>query len=133
MSKIEELYFKGFTLDRLKAARKKIAKEQKYNHGDCYVLRIFNGKTLKINKRKLKLTPVECFARLKDNDEFNYTKGCKIALAKAERKAYKYVVNLLKEEYNRYYDMANALNEFVFKGENIISHNTDYIKNITEN
>lgn len=53
MSKIEELYFKGFTLERLKAARKKIAREQKYNHGDCYVLRIFNGKTLKINKRKI--------------------------------------------------------------------------------
>ena len=53
MSKIEELYFKGITLERLKAARKKIAREQKYNHGDCYVLRIFNGKTLKINKRKI--------------------------------------------------------------------------------
>lgn len=100
--------------------------------GKTYVKCILHT-ALKINKRKLKLTPVECFARLKDNDKFDYTKGCKIALAKAERKAYKYIVNLLKEEYDRYYNMTNALNEFVFKGENIISHNTDYIKNITEN
>ena len=53
MSKLEEEYFKGFTLERLEAARKKIAKDQKANHGCGYVLRIFNGRTIRINKRKI--------------------------------------------------------------------------------
>lgn len=53
MSKLEEEYFAGFTLDRLKAARKKIAKEQKENHGCCYVMRIFRGRLIKINRRKI--------------------------------------------------------------------------------
>ena len=53
MSKLEEQYFKGFTLERLEAARKKISKEQKQNHGNGYVLRIFNGRTIRINKRKI--------------------------------------------------------------------------------
>lgn len=53
MSKLEEEYFAGFTLPRLKAARKKIAKEQKENHGDCYVTRIFKGRLIKMNKRKI--------------------------------------------------------------------------------
>ena len=53
MSRLEEEYFAGFTMERLKAARKKIAKEQKENHGDCYVTRIFRGRLIKMNKRKI--------------------------------------------------------------------------------
>ena len=53
MSRLEEEYFAEFTLSRLKAARKKIAKEQKENHGDCYVTRTFRGRLIKINKRKI--------------------------------------------------------------------------------
>ena len=65
MSKLEEKYFAGFTLERLKAARKKISKEQKENHGSCYVLRIFNSKPIKINRRKI---DKEIERRLKNND-----------------------------------------------------------------
>ena len=53
MSKLEKEYFKYFTLERLEAARKKIARDQKANHGCGYVLRIFNGKVIRINKRKI--------------------------------------------------------------------------------
>ena len=53
MSKLEEQYFKGFTLERLEAARKKISKLQKENHGCCYIIRLFNGKLIKINRRKI--------------------------------------------------------------------------------
>ena len=53
MSRLEEEYFAGFTMEKLKAARKKIAKEQKENHGDCYVTRIFRGRLIKMNKRKI--------------------------------------------------------------------------------
>ncbi len=65
MSKLEEEYFKGFTLDRLQAARKKISKEQKYNHGTGYVLRLFRGKTIRVNKRKIDR---EIERRKKNND-----------------------------------------------------------------
>lgn len=87
---------------------------------------------LKIDKREFNIKPIACFAILKDNDKFDYIKGCKISLAKAERKAYKHVINNLKKEYNNFYNVTNALNEFIFKGENIISHNTEYIKNIAK-
>ncbi len=53
MSKLEEEYFKRFTDERLKAARKKISKEQKQNHGDSYILRLFRGRRIKINRRKI--------------------------------------------------------------------------------
>jgi hypothetical protein len=53
MSRLEEEYFAGFTTERLKAARKKISKEQKENHGDCYVTRIFKGRLIKMNRRKI--------------------------------------------------------------------------------
>lgn len=99
--------------------------------GKTYVKCILHT-ALKINKRKLKLPPVECFARLKDNDKFDYTKGCKISLAKAERKAYKDLRKILDEEYERITELGNSLYNFVSKTNSMIEHNTEYIKKLAD-
>lgn len=60
MSKLEEEYFKGFTLDRLKALRKAVSKEQKsgFLRGRGYVVKVWirtGGKRIHIliNRRKI--------------------------------------------------------------------------------
>lgn len=60
MSKLEEEYFKGFTLDRLKAFRKAVSKDQKegFWRGSGHVVRVWmrpGGKQIHIliNRRKI--------------------------------------------------------------------------------
>ena len=56
--------------------------------------------------------------------------GSKIALAKAERNAYKTVSRILKEEYKDLFNLVTDLDNFIHKSENIVKHNTEYIKKL---
>lgn len=69
-------------------------------------------------------------AVLKDNDKFDYQIGSKIALAKAERRAYKIISKIIKEEHKNLLDLVTDLDDFVYKSESIIKHNTEYIKKL---
>lgn len=70
-------------------------------------------------------------AVLKDDDKFDYQIGSKIALAKAERKAYKVISKILKEEYEDLFNLVKDLDNFIYKSESIVKHNTEYIKKLS--
>lgn len=66
-------------------------------------------------------------ARLKEQDKFDEVKGCKIALAKAENKAYLHVKKTLKhiQELIKLSDC--QISNFCNKVDNVNSHNVKYI------
>lgn len=70
-------------------------------------------------------------AVLKDDDKFDYQIGSKIALAKAERNAYKAIGKILKEEHKNLFNLLKSLDDFVYKSESIVKHNTEYIKKLS--
>ena len=78
------------------------------------------------------LLPITAIARIKENDKFDFELGCKIALAKAERKAYKCVRNIIKDELKKLSILIDNMTDFAIKSDKIIKHNTEYIKKITE-
>lgn len=69
-------------------------------------------------------------AVLKDNDKFDYQIGSKIALAKAERNAYKSISKILEKESITLFKYLTALNKFIDKSDKIVNHNTEYIKKL---
>lgn len=81
----------------------------------------------------LPLPPFVGVAKLHKEDTFDYQTGCRIALAKAERIAYKRVGKGIAEEYKSLSDFISDLENFIFKAESMVKHNTEYIKNITKN
>lgn len=88
------------------------------------------------NKEKveaMRLPPFIGVAKLHKEDKFDYQIGCRIALAKAERMAYKYIGKILAEAYKNLSDLINDLDNFIFKAESMVKHNTEYIKNIAKN
>ena len=90
------------------------------------------------NKEKDKVTPMPLppfigIAKLHKEDKFDYQIGCRIALAKAERIAYKRISKILAKEYKNLSDLINDLDNFIFKAESMVKHNTEYIKNIAKN
>ena len=71
-------------------------------------------------------------AHYDSSDTFNYKKGKAIALAKAERAAYKYWANAV---YSTLADLGLIIKsapEFVEKCYNVIDHNSEYIKELTK-
>lgn len=70
-------------------------------------------------------------AVLKDDDKFDYQIGSKIALAKAERKAYKVIGKILKEECKNLFNLVTDLDNFIHKSKDIVKHNTEYIKKLS--
>lgn len=70
-------------------------------------------------------------AILKDDDKFDYQTGSKIALAKAERKAYKVIGKILKQEHENLFNLLTDLDNFIYKSESIVKHNTEYIKKLS--
>ena len=78
------------------------------------------------------LLPITAIARIKENDKFDFELGCKIALAKAERKAYKYVRDVIKSEFKRLSILIDNMTDFAIKSNKIIKHNTEYIKKIAK-
>lgn len=69
-------------------------------------------------------------AVLKDNDKFDYQIGSKIALAKAERNAYKSISKILEKEFTTLFKYLTALDKFIDKSDKIVNHNTEYIKKL---
>lgn len=82
------------------------------------------------SKAKQRLPKFVGEAVLKDDDKFDYQIGSKIALAKAERNAYKAISKILKEEYKDLFNLVTDLDNFIHKSENIVKHNTEYIKKL---
>lgn len=70
-------------------------------------------------------------AILKDDDKFDYQIGSKIALAKAERKAYKVIGKILKQGHENLFNLLTDLDNFIYKSESIVKHNTEYIKKLS--
>lgn len=70
---------------------------------------------------------VRSTAYLKEQDSFDITKGQKVALAKAENKAYRKVGRILKmaQEYIKLSDW--QISNFCDKVDNVNTHNLEYI------
>ena len=66
-----------------------------------------------------------------NEDTFNYEIGCRIALAKAERIAYKRVGKGIAEEYKSLANFISDLDNFIYKAESMVKHNTEYIKKLS--
>ena len=79
----------------------------------------------------LLLPPFVGVAKLHEKDEFNYEIGCRIALAKAERIAYKRVGKSMAEEYKNLTNFISDFDNFIYKAESMVKHNTEYIKKLS--
>lgn len=66
-------------------------------------------------------------ARLSEGDSFDLVKGKKIALTKAERKAYEKVGNFCSRLKNLYFESLRICSRFCDKADSVIEHNTDYL------
>ena len=62
-----------------------------------------------------------------ENEEFDFKRGTKIALAKAERIAYRQVYTRIKKIVNMMEEKLSEYNAFITKSKDIISHNGKYI------
>lgn len=80
---------------------------------------------------KFPLPPFVGIAKLHEKDTFNYEIGCRIALAKAERIAYKRVGKGIAEEYKSLANFISDLDNFIYKAESMVKHNTEYIKKLS--
>jgi hypothetical protein len=84
-------------------------------------------------KEGKQLPPFYGLATLHKDDKFDYNTGCRIALAKAERNAYKKIGKILAEEYESLANFINDLSNFIFKAKVMVKHNTEYIEKLTKN
>lgn len=66
--------------------------------------------------------------RAKDNDVFDVTIGKKVALAKAENKAYSYVWEYYKRGIKPLLNALDALEDFKCKVDRVKEHNVEYMK-----
>lgn len=69
---------------------------------------------------------VEASAIIKSPDVFNEI-GRKVALAKAENKAYKYVGRLMRIFEGEFIQALNQIHSFTNKVDNVIEHNVKYL------
>ena len=78
---------------------------------------------------------VKATAKCHPDDVFSYEKGKKIALAKAESRAYRLMKNELLRRWSSLLDNIEALaplkNAFIDKALSCVEHNDKYIKGIT--
>lgn len=70
---------------------------------------------------------VKAIAKLNPGDEFNEEVGMKVALAKAENKAYEQVCVNLKEYMRNINTVINQCKDFFYKSANVIEHNDKYL------
>lgn len=85
--------------------------------------------------RKSKESPkFKCIgiATLHKNDKFDYNIGSKIALAKAERIAYRCIYKHTNKELDYLYKLVKIYDDFCFKAKAIVEHNTNYIKELVK-
>ena len=70
---------------------------------------------------------VKAIARLSPDDNFDENIGMKVALAKAENKAYEQVCVNLKEYMRSINTVINQCKDFFYKSANVIEHNDKYL------
>ena len=70
---------------------------------------------------------VKAIARLSPDDNFDENIGMKVALAKAENKAYEQVCINLKEYMRSINTVVNQCKDFFYKSANVIEHNDKYL------
>lgn len=80
-----------------------------------------------LDKSFTKTMSVTAKTRIKHTDKYTETEGYKVALAKAENKAYRYVRNVLRnlQEYIKLSDW--QINSFSDKVDRVIEHNIDFM------
>lgn len=71
-------------------------------------------------------------AKCSPEDNFDFNKGKKLALARAEIKARRYYSNVNKKLINKYKEYINIAEAFVLDCDFQIEHNKNYIKNLIE-
>lgn len=71
---------------------------------------------------------VKAIAKLNPGDEFNEEVGMKVALAKAENKAYTQVCINLKEYIKSLNKITEQAKDFFYKSANVIEHNYNYLE-----
>jgi hypothetical protein len=72
-------------------------------------------------------------AKLHKGDNFDYDKGCRIALAKAERIAYKKVGLIIDGMLKALKETVVMMEDFVGKSIMMVEHNSEYIKKLADN
>ena len=70
---------------------------------------------------------VKAVARLSPDDNFDENIGMKVALAKAENKAYEQVCVNLKEYMRSINTVIEQCKDFFYKSANVIEHNDKYL------
>ena len=81
-------------------------------------------------KKKIFLKTFKAYANCSSEDEYNFNIGRRIALARAEIKAYKYYKNVLIELNDIYQTLATDSAALYDKIRKQISHNKEYIEDI---
>lgn len=71
---------------------------------------------------------VKAIAKLSPDDNFDENIGMKVALAKAENKAYEQVCVNLKEYMRSINTVINQCKDFFYKSANVIEHNDKYLE-----
>jgi hypothetical protein len=71
---------------------------------------------------------VKAIAKLSPDDNFDENVGMKVALAKAENKAYEQVCVNLKEYMRSINTVINQCKDFFYKSANVIEHNDKYLE-----
>jgi hypothetical protein len=71
---------------------------------------------------------VKAIAKLSPDDNFDENIGMKVALAKAENKAYEQVCTNLKEYMRSINTVIEQCKDFFYKSANVIEHNNKYLE-----
>lgn len=71
---------------------------------------------------------VKALAIVRDNDTFDEVKGKKVALAKAENKAYLKVKNYVKMAEKDLSKVLQTISNYNRKADKVINHNLEYLK-----
>ena len=66
------------------------------------------------------------------DDKFDFKKGRKLALARAEIEARKYYKKLYNKLYKKFQEALEPINDFCIDCNSQIEHNKEYIKNLIE-
>lgn len=74
------------------------------------------------------LTTVKALAIVKNGDTFDEIKGKKIALAKAENKAYLQVKNYVKMAEKDFSKILQTISNYNRKADKVVKHNLEYLK-----
>lgn len=71
---------------------------------------------------------VKAIAKLSPDDNFDENIGMKVALAKAENKAYEQVCTNLKKYMSSINNIVEQCKDFFYKSANVIEHNDGYLR-----